>query len=350
MKRLIAIFFVLALLPFTAHAAAPNPDVNTVFASETQLTVYVDNEWSDTLSGSYGFGDTATLNAPTIGGKVFSHWEADGSIVSYSNPLKLTMNAHTTLYAVYADNAPTTKSVTGFTSITRTNDGSKISFQAIADGTVTNAGVVYSTVTFGDELKIGGSSVTNIEAEKITDSTTTLPKSVLDDNNNWMVQITPDNEDTVYYARAYAISGSATTYGDVKEVKPSELESGISLVANLEGFDHTTSLSTLLASLTSTMHTVTYEANGGIGATIVQAFSGSSVTLKINTFTREWYTFTGWNTQANGKGTSYQDGASVSLTENTTLYAQWKPIQYGSLYSTQSVITLTTGRYQRQIH
>ena len=46
-------------------------------------------------------------------------------------------------------------------------------------------------------------------------------------------------------------------------------------------------------------------------------------------FTRTDYEFTGWNTQANGSGTSYTDGQSVSnLTDiddgTVTLYAQWK--------------------------
>ena len=77
MKRMIkhiAVFLLFALLPFSAYA----DELSIVFATETELTVYVDNQWSDTLSGSYGFGDTATLNAPAIDGKQFSHWEADG--------------------------------------------------------------------------------------------------------------------------------------------------------------------------------------------------------------------------------------------------------------------------------
>ena len=39
---------------------------------------------------------------------------------------------------------------------------------------------------------------------------------------------------------------------------------------------------------------------------------------------RTGYTFTGWNTQKDGKGTSYDAGADLILNDNTTLYAQWK--------------------------
>ena len=109
LTTLVALF---ALLTVAAFAADPTPAPEIVFTPETQLVVYVDNQWSDTLSGTYGFGDTAVIEAPEkSGNKTFSHWTADGSIVSYANTLKLTMNAHTTLYAVYANAAPEAKPV-----------------------------------------------------------------------------------------------------------------------------------------------------------------------------------------------------------------------------------------------
>ena len=70
---------------------------------------------------------------------------------------------------------------------------------------------------------------------------------------------------------------------------------------------------------------LTYDANGGEG-TIDSATgaAGESVTVAENGFTLNNYTFTGWNTQADGSGTAYQPGASFTLTaENTVLYAQW---------------------------
>ena len=45
--------------------------------------------------------------------------------------------------------------------------------------------------------------------------------------------------------------------------------------------------------------------------------------LNANSFTREGYNFLNWNTAVDGTGDSYADGATVNLTENTTLYAQW---------------------------
>ena len=57
---------------------------------------------------------------------------------------------------------------------------------------------------------------------------------------------------------------------------------------------------------------VTFNANGGTGApSTVECWSGS-VTLPSTAPTRSGYTFAGWNTAANGSGTNYAAGASVS--------------------------------------
>lgn len=76
--------------------------------------------------------------------------------------------------------------------------------------------------------------------------------------------------------------------------------------------------------------TVTFEANGSTECPVEGTMAPQSVTAKkdtalnANTFTREGYNFLNWNTAADGTGDSYADGATVNLTENTTLYAQWE--------------------------
>ena len=71
--------------------------------------------------------------------------------------------------------------------------------------------------------------------------------------------------------------------------------------------------------------TITFDANGGTGAMDVQTVKTAVDTaLTANTFSREGYTFTGWNTKPDGTGTAYADGAAVKLMDNITLYAQWK--------------------------
>ena len=76
--------------------------------------------------------------------------------------------------------------------------------------------------------------------------------------------------------------------------------------------------------------TVTFEANGSAeypveGTMPPQTVNAKTDTaLNANSFTREGYNFLNWNTAADGAGDSYADGATVNLTENTTLYAQWE--------------------------
>ena len=69
---------------------------------------------------------------------------------------------------------------------------------------------------------------------------------------------------------------------------------------------------------------ITFDPNGGAGSMKPMSVNpGVGNKLTDNTFTRENYTFTGWNTAADGTGDTYADGAIVNFSANTTLYAQW---------------------------
>ena len=70
--------------------------------------------------------------------------------------------------------------------------------------------------------------------------------------------------------------------------------------------------------------TITFDPNGGAGSMEPMSVNpGVGNKLTGNTFTRENYTFTGWNTAADGTGMTYADGATVNFSADTTLYAQW---------------------------
>lgn len=77
-----------------------------------------------------------------------------------------------------------------------------------------------------------------------------------------------------------------------------------------------------------TAYTIVFNANGGKGSMDNQSCPvNKDQQLTANAFTREGYTFSAWNTNASGTGTSYTDGATVKniSTAGTriTLYAQW---------------------------
>lgn len=66
--------------------------------------------------------------------------------------------------------------------------------------------------------------------------------------------------------------------------------------------------------------------------------AGQKEKLSKNKFEKKGYTFAGWNTQPDGKGTFYEENAYVkNLTkkadEVVTLYAQWKAAQYQITYN-----------------
>ena len=84
--------------------------------------------------------------------------------------------------------------------------------------------------------------------------------------------------------------------------------------------------------------TINFNGNGATSGSMspIQVAVGGQVKLPANTYTKTDEVFTGWNTQADGTGTSYDDQAtytaSTDPTEsdlNVTLYAQWGPnVQY----------------------
>ena len=73
-------------------------------------------------------------------------------------------------------------------------------------------------------------------------------------------------------------------------------------------------------------HTIHFYLNDGSQSSYTQTVNEFEPTaLNANIFTRQGYAFDSWNTAANGSGTTYFDGAMVSLLGDLTLYAQWDP-------------------------
>ena len=81
-------------------------------------------------------------------------------------------------------------------------------------------------------------------------------------------------------------------------------------------------------------YAVAYDGNNATGGTVpapnTTYLPGETVTVLGNTgnLERTGYTFAGWNTAANGSGTSYTAGATFAINSSVTFYAKWTPITY----------------------
>lgn len=84
---------------------------------------------------------------------------------------------------------------------------------------------------------------------------------------------------------------------------------------------------------------LTFNANGGTGADVTQEVTrtveADLKTMSVIDFTKTGYHFTGWNTQEDGNGTPYADGASITVSATEAapvLYAQWEANTYTITY------------------
>ena len=89
---------------------------------------------------------------------------------------------------------------------------------------------------------------------------------------------------------------------------------------------------------------ISLSANGGSGSlSALSGASGSTVTLPGSTsVVRAGYTLTSWNSAANGSGTSYSPGQTLTLTSTLTLYAQWKKVATSQLYGAVGTFSART--------
>ena len=70
---------------------------------------------------------------------------------------------------------------------------------------------------------------------------------------------------------------------------------------------------------------LTFDANGGDGTMEkIEEYQNNVISIPKSIFVRDGYYFSGWNTEADGTGTSYADKSKVTLKPNMTLYAQWR--------------------------
>ena len=117
--------------------------------------------------------------------------------------------------------------------------------------------------------------------------------------------------------------GSATSTGTTRNSEKA------TVYKNLRA---TTGTVKFTATWEAAQYTVQFDANGGSGSMARQVISiGVATPLNDRQFYKFNHKFAGWNTKADGSGTSYQNkekvtNLSTDPTKPVTLYAQWEPV------------------------
>jgi CshA-type fibril repeat protein len=97
--------------------------------------------------------------------------------------------------------------------------------------------------------------------------------------------------------------------------------------------------------VTPVVHTLTYNANGGSGTVPSPTTGTSSVSVSGNTgsLAKPGQVFLGWNTAANGTGTSFPAGSNYLLNDSITVFAQYGPAPVTDPIATSSSKSVIPG-------
>ena len=180
------------------------------------------------------------------------------------------------------------------------------------------------------QLTVGGKALTCIQngntysfGDDVKSDRFVVIYNEVDDSFNWTINENVSNFAPVQLSYKVKLMNSSTTPGTY-EVATNEYakltpKDSAGVVGQTVEFEIPKVIYTI------SEQSLSYDANGGIGTMSAETgVAGKIVTVAQNEFTRNDYTFTGWNTQADGKGTAYKAGDSFTLTDtDTVLYAQW---------------------------
>ena len=174
------------------------------------------------------------------------------------------------------------------------------------NGTLTAIGAIYTTAGGAD---ICSSNRTGDYIQRGALGTETVTHQYNASSNDISIAITPAKLHNANTAKPYTETAGASA-GDVfKYVKDQWIKNPCTITfdANCDGINNP-------------MEPITVSA-------------GESFVLPECEIIRGGYDFAGWNTEKGGTGTSYADQAEITVTKDTTLYAQWKCLHEGETES-----------------
>ncbi len=193
---------------------------------------------------------------------------------------------------------------------------------------------VYNLTDAEQTIKIGTCADTQIGANDYARVAYTSNGVLMEDNSTTSstygatLRLMPGNAD--FTTRWYGPYGRAdeNIFNNVADSSVDyNGDSGIAYSWTLTVAPGTTATRTSLLGLYEESYSVTYDANGGVGemTDINSPYGiGLSATVMDNGFyAPEGYEFIGWNTAADGSGTTYYPGNTINLSSSVTLYASW---------------------------
>ena len=92
---------------------------------------------------------------------------------------------------------------------------------------------------------------------------------------------------------------------------------------------------TVTPDLRANQYTITYDGNGGTANGTSQTVYYDSVISSLATAQLDGYTFSGWNTQADGSGQTIVAPYTYAISDNITLYAQYTANEYNVSFDKQ---------------
>ena len=342
----------------TAKVTYPNTQ-STFYVSSIKptRTGYTFAGWYDAATGGNKVGSTVTVGSNSHAGNqsktIYAHWTAN----EYTNTLYYNANggsgapASQTAKVTY----PNTQSTFYVSSVKPTRTG--YTFAGWYDAS-TGGNKIGATVTVGSNNYAGNQSKTiyahwtanhykltvNPNKGSLPDGTTTdktLSPDLIYDNGNWnnIYSQTPTRKGYTFTGWNTKADGSGVKVYDVNGA----CINGCGYWEN-NVYKGTTDLK-VYAQWKANSYTITYNSNKPSNASnnVTGSTPNSTHTydepknLTKNGYSLKGWTFTGWNTKADGSGKGYQDQQSVvNLAEKqgsiVVLYAQWRPNTYTIKY------------------
>jgi uncharacterized repeat protein (TIGR02543 family) len=292
----------------------------TVSNTDPTRTGYTFTGWNTSCDGtgtSYVAG--ATFAMPVGGGTLCAQW---APIISYI--ITYFANGGTSAPSAQAEAENATATVSSVGSMSRTGH-TFTGWNTLADGTGTSRAV-------GSTFTMPNSNV----ALYAQWSVTAYNLSYDVNGGSGSVATQTGNSGSVITVNATAPTRSGYTFISWTTAANGTGDS----YAPATSFTVPAANTTLYAQWNINSFTLAYDANGGSNSptNASTAFNASVTAAAVGSMTRPGYTFTGWNSAANGSGTNYIAGTTTFTmpANNITLYAQWAPASFLLTYNANS--------------